>query len=172
MLCVPRSWAASPWVIERTTQILSAMSAVSFIMLAEDLAVELRLDRAERPAVFDRGVGLGVERLLLGHAAGQEDVDDRSWPCPPSRGRRARRSRPARRCAVLREVIAQRQPQARRSSPRTGSRGATDERDADHCTTRQPASGSYDFPRIRHDSVRLPGRSRRPPARHAYAKQL
>jgi hypothetical protein len=28
MLCVPRSWAASPWVIERTTVILSAIDAV------------------------------------------------------------------------------------------------------------------------------------------------
>ena len=28
MLCVPRSWAASPWVIERTTVIRSAICAV------------------------------------------------------------------------------------------------------------------------------------------------
>ena len=28
MLCVPRSWAASPWVIERMTVILSAIWAV------------------------------------------------------------------------------------------------------------------------------------------------
>src|SRR6476620_10650058 len=28
MLCVPRSWAASPWVIERMTVILSAICAV------------------------------------------------------------------------------------------------------------------------------------------------
>ena len=33
-------------------------------------------DRAQLAAVLDRGVRLGVERLLVGHAAGQEDVDD------------------------------------------------------------------------------------------------
>ena len=53
--------------------------------LAEDLAGHLGLHHAERPAILQRGVGLGVERLLLGHAARQKDMQDalgprRPWP--------------------------------------------------------------------------------------------
>ena len=36
-----------------------------------------RVDAAQGAAVFDRRVGLGVERFLVGVAAGQVDVDDR-----------------------------------------------------------------------------------------------
>src|SRR5690606_10086408 len=45
--------------------------------LAEQHAVELGLDRAHFAAVFDRGVGLGIECFLMGHPTGQKDVNDR-----------------------------------------------------------------------------------------------
>ena len=37
----------------------------------------IRLDASQRPAVFDRGKRLGIERLLMGHATGKEDADHR-----------------------------------------------------------------------------------------------
>ena len=77
MLCVPRSCAASPCVIERMTVILSATWAVFGSGLAELLALDLGGDRPHLAAVLDRGERLGVERLLVGDAAGEEDVDDR-----------------------------------------------------------------------------------------------
>ena len=43
----------------------------------EEHAVELGRDRAQLAAVLDRGERLGIEGVLMGHAAGQEDVDDR-----------------------------------------------------------------------------------------------
>ena len=48
-----------------------------FEMFAEDFAGDARLDRPERPAIFDRGVGLGIERFLRSDPAGQKNVDDR-----------------------------------------------------------------------------------------------
>ena len=77
MLCVPRSWAASPCVIERMTVILSAIWAVFGSVSQNDSPSILVGDRRQLAAVFDRGERLGVERFLVGHAAGQEDVDDR-----------------------------------------------------------------------------------------------
>ncbi len=102
MLCVPRSWAASPWVIDRQIVIRLAIWAVLAERLAEQHAVDVRLDLLHLPAVFDRSVGLRIERLLVGHPAGQVDVDDRlrlsprsgrsflrsaALPAPRSRGR-------------------------------------------------------------------------------------
>jgi hypothetical protein len=46
-------------------------------VLAEAQPDHLRVDRAVGTAVFDRRVGLGVERLLLRQPAGQEDLDHR-----------------------------------------------------------------------------------------------
>jgi hypothetical protein len=40
-------------------------------------AGDLRIHGAERPAVFDRGEGLRIPRLLMGAAAGQVDMDQR-----------------------------------------------------------------------------------------------
>ena len=48
--------------------------------LAEDLAGQLGLHHAERAAILQRGVGLGVERLLLGHSARAERYAGCSWP--------------------------------------------------------------------------------------------
>src|SRR5690606_28122576 len=45
-------------------------------VLVEDDAGDLGLDRAHLAAVLDGGEGLGVEGVLVGDAAGQEDVDD------------------------------------------------------------------------------------------------
>ena len=39
-------------------------------------AIELGLDRAERPAVFDGRIHLRVKRLLMRHAAGEINLDD------------------------------------------------------------------------------------------------
>ncbi len=75
MLCVPRSWAASPWVIERMTVSLSAIWAVLGSVSLNRSPSILVVDRAQLAAVLDRGERLGVERLLVGDAARQEDVD-------------------------------------------------------------------------------------------------
>ena len=48
--------------------------------LAELLPVDLRGDRGDLTAVLDRRVRLRVERLLVGDAAWQEDMDDRVGP--------------------------------------------------------------------------------------------
>ena len=77
MLCVPRSWAASPCVIERiTVQLVGELGGLGK-GLAELLALDLGGDRAHVAAVLDRGEGLGIERLLVGDPAGKEDVDHR-----------------------------------------------------------------------------------------------
>ena len=77
MLCVPRSWAASPWVIDRMTVILSAIWAVCGRVSLKTSPSILVGIVAQLAAILDRRVGLGVERLLVGDAARQEDVDDR-----------------------------------------------------------------------------------------------
>ena len=77
MLCVPRSWAASPWVIERMTVSLSAIWAVCGRVSLNFSPSILVGDRAHVAAVLDRGKRLGIERLLVGDPAGQEDVDHR-----------------------------------------------------------------------------------------------
>ena len=75
MLCVPRSWAASPCVIERMTVILSATLA-SLGSVSQNSSPVFVLTGAMLAAILDRGVRLGIERFLVGHAARQEDVND------------------------------------------------------------------------------------------------
>ena len=43
---------------------------------AKNLARQLGLYNPERAAILQRGIGLGVERLLLGHSAGQKNMQD------------------------------------------------------------------------------------------------
>ena len=59
MLCVPRSCAASPCVMERMTQILSAICAVSLRCSENTSPVEVGVHGSQRPAIFDRSSGLG-----------------------------------------------------------------------------------------------------------------
>src|SRR5947209_20453134 len=55
MLCVPRSWAASPWVMERTTQILSAMLAVS-LRCSENTSPSILVLTVPRGPRYSRGL--------------------------------------------------------------------------------------------------------------------
>ena len=74
MLCVPRSWAASPCVIERMIAIAVGDLGQLRNRLADDFA-GVRLDRTHLAAIFDRRVRLGIERFLVGHSTGQKDVN-------------------------------------------------------------------------------------------------
>ena len=76
MLCVPRSWAASPWDIERMIVTLSAIFAVSFMNSPNWMPGMRGVDGSERPAIFGGRVGFRVERFLMGETAGQENLDD------------------------------------------------------------------------------------------------
>ena len=58
------------------TAILSATLASLRQRLAEDFAADVRLHRAQLAAIFDRRERLGIERFLMGHAAGQVDMND------------------------------------------------------------------------------------------------
>ena len=77
MLCVPRSWAASPWVIERMTVILSAIWAVcGSVSLNSSPSILVWIEPIS-PRYSIGANGLGSNDLLVGDAARQEDVDDR-----------------------------------------------------------------------------------------------
>ena len=57
------------------TVILSAIWAVCGSVSRKDFARHLRRHRSQLAAIFDRGIGLGIERFLMGDAARQEDMD-------------------------------------------------------------------------------------------------
>ncbi len=69
MLCVPRSWAASPWVIERHTVILSASCAVCF-----------RHSLKKTPEIF---VGIDVISPRYSIGASGLGSHDSWWAMPP-----------------------------------------------------------------------------------------
>ncbi len=91
-------------------------------VLVEDDAGQLRLGDAERAAVLQRGVGLRVPRFLVGHAAGQDDLDDalgRRLPCS-----RSSSGRPGPACVRKSPRVRPRAPTTptRRNSRRPGLR--------------------------------------------------
>jgi len=72
----PRSCAASPWVIERTTAILSAIAAVFIQMFRKMNAGKFGRNRGERTAIFDGREHLGIEGSCAADAAGEINLDD------------------------------------------------------------------------------------------------
>ena len=56
-------------------QLVGDLGQVAKVFIQDD-AGQFRLGHAERAAILQRGVGLGVPRFLVGHAAGQDDLDD------------------------------------------------------------------------------------------------
>jgi hypothetical protein len=77
MLCVPRSCAASPCVIERTTVILSAIFAVSLQIFRKADAIHVSTDRPSGPRYSMGAERLRIERFLVRPSARHEDVDQR-----------------------------------------------------------------------------------------------
>ena len=71
MLCVPRSWAASPWVIERMTVILSAIWAVLG-----------RVSQNGSPSILV-GIGFSSPRYSIGANGLGSNVS--WWAMPPGR---------------------------------------------------------------------------------------
>ena len=63
--------------MERMTVNWSAILARLRDFFAKADAGKSGLDGAKGAAILGRGVGLGVERFLMGHPAGEENVDDR-----------------------------------------------------------------------------------------------
>ena len=76
MLCVPRSWAASPCVIERQIVILSATLAVCFNSSLTRTPGTFVSMLPNGPRYSTGAYGFGIERFLVRHAARQEDIDD------------------------------------------------------------------------------------------------
>ena len=72
--CVPRSCAASPWVMERMTASLSATLAVFWLRFSKPLT-GVGLHCAQRTAIFGRRM-TGSHVSLMGRAAGQINIDD------------------------------------------------------------------------------------------------